>query len=71
MKRKKITRKVMGWKEKFISKVGREVLIKTVVQAVPTYSIDIFKIPKSLFETVNSTMAKYWWRQTKEEKKIH
>ena len=26
----KITKKVMGWKEKFISKAGREIFIKTV-----------------------------------------
>ena len=26
----KITKRVMGWKEKFISKVGREILIKTI-----------------------------------------
>lgn len=26
----KITKQVMGWKEKFVSKVGREILIKTV-----------------------------------------
>ena len=34
--RKKITKRVMGWKEN-ISKVGREILVKTVVQAIPTY----------------------------------
>ena len=28
----KTTKRVMGWKERFISKVGREVLIKTVAQ---------------------------------------
>ena len=33
-----ITNKVMGWKEKHISKAGREVLIKTVAQVIPTYS---------------------------------
>lgn len=32
----KITKRVMGWKEKFISKVGREILIKIVTQAIPT-----------------------------------
>ena len=67
----KITRKVMGWKEKFISKARREVLTKTVAQAIPTYSMSIFKILKSLCETISSTMTKYWWGQTKEEKKIH
>jgi len=67
----KITRRVMGWKEKLISKAGREILIKTVAQAISTYSMCIFKIPKTLCDTINSTMAKYWWGQTEKEKKIH
>ena len=43
----KITKKVMGWKEKFISKAKKEILIKTVAQAIPIYTIGIFKIPKA------------------------
>ena len=42
----KVIKRVMGWKEKHISKVGWEVLIKIVSQAIPTYSMSIFKIPK-------------------------
>ena len=67
----RITKKVMGWKEKTISKVGRETLIKLVAQAIPTYSMSIFKIPKSVCEDINSVLAKYWWGHTKSEKKIH
>ena len=69
--REKITKRVLGWKEKFISKAGREILIKTIAQAIPIYSMGIFQIPKALFDSINSTLAKYWWAQTKEEKKIH
>lgn len=58
--RKKITKRVMGWKEKFISKVGREIVIKTVVQAIPTYTMGLFKFSKALCDTMNSTLAKYW-----------
>ena len=46
-KKKKNTKRIMGWKEKFISKSNREILIKTVAQAILTYSIGIFKIPKA------------------------
>ena len=67
----RITKRVMGWKEKFISKVGREILIKTIALAIPTYSMGIFRISKALCDNINSTLAKYWWRQTKDEKKIH
>lgn len=67
----RISKRVMGWKEKFISKVGREILIKTIAQAIPTYSLSLFKIPKAVGDFINSTLAKYWWGQTKDEKKTH
>ena len=54
----RITKKVMGWKEKFISKAGREILIKSIAQAIPTYTVGIFKIPKALCNTLNSALAK-------------
>ena len=67
----KITKRVLGWKEKFISKAGREILIKTVAQAIPTYSISLFKLPKSICDNINSLVARYWWGQNREERKIH
>ena len=59
--REKILKRVMGWKEKFISQARREIIIKIVAQAIPTYTMGILKIPKSLCNTLNSTLAKYWW----------
>ena len=52
----KIIRRVLGWKEKYISKVGIEILIKTVAQAIPKYTMRMFKIPKALCDTINSTL---------------
>ena len=57
----RVTKKVMGWKEKNISKVSREVLIKTIAQTIPTYSMIMFKIPKRICDDTNSVLAKYWW----------
>ena len=56
----KITKRVMGWKQKFISKAGCEILIKTVAQAIPTYSMSLFKIPKTICDNINSILSKYW-----------
>ncbi|KAK9990825.1 hypothetical protein SO802_025810 [Lithocarpus litseifolius] len=53
----KVTKRVMGWKEKHISKAGREVLIKTVGQAIPTYSMSLFKIPKTVCDGINSALS--------------
>ena len=67
----RITKRVLGWKEKFISNAGREILIKTMAQAIPTYSMSLFKIPKSICDSINSLLARYWWGQTGAERKIH
>ena len=50
----KITKWVMGWKEKFISKARCEILIKTVAQAIPTYSMCLFKLPRTICDNINS-----------------
>ena len=62
----RISNRVMSWKEKFISKAGREVLI--VAQVIPTYSMSIFKIPKTICDGINLVLAKYWWGQKKKKK---
>jgi len=51
-----------GWKQKFISKGGKEILIKTVIQATPQYAMSIFKIPVSLCKSIQQKIAKYWWQ---------
>ena len=57
----RVTKRAMGWKEKHISKVGGEVLIKMVAQAIPTYSMSMFKISKKICEDINLALEKYWW----------
>ena len=69
--REKIAKKVIGWKERLISKAGREILIKTVAQVVPTYTMSIFNIPKQICEDINTILAWYWWGQLQDEKKVH
>ena len=46
----KIAFKLAGRKEKLLSNAGKEVLIKAVAQAVPSYSMSFFKLPNALCE---------------------
>jgi hypothetical protein len=39
----KVWKKVLGWMEQLLSVGGKEILIKSVAQAVPTFSISCFK----------------------------
>ena len=50
---------------------GREVLIKVVIQAIPTYAMGCFKIPLGLCHEIETMIKKFWWGQRGEKRKIH
>ena len=45
-------------------------MIKAVAQAVPTYTMNCFLIPKGLCDEIEGMIRNFWWGQRKEEKKI-
>nr|XP_023917061.1 uncharacterized protein LOC112028598 [Quercus suber] len=67
--KQRVTNKVSGWKEKLLTPVGKEILIKSVAQAVPSYTISCFLLPKNLCEELTSVIRQFWWGQTGNEKK--
>ena len=68
--KEKLKKKLTGWKEKLLSKARKEILIKAVAQAIPTYSMSCFKLPDSLCEDLTSMIRNIWWGQQQEEKKM-
>jgi hypothetical protein len=49
---------VQGWSEKKLACAGREVLLKAVIQALPTYSMSCFKLTKGLCKKILAVMSK-------------
>ena len=64
-----IWHKIQGWKEKLLSQGGREILIKAVLQAMPT--MGCFLLPKSLCKDIEALILKFWWGYKGEARKIH
>lgn len=52
---------LQGWKRKLFSLGGKEVLIKVIAQAIPTYTMNCFKLPKSICADINKMCAQFWW----------
>ena len=68
--KKKLAKKLARWKEKLLSKANKEILIKAVAQAVPTYTMNCFKIPQSLCDELTSMVRNFWWDQKGDKKKM-
>jgi hypothetical protein len=67
----RVAKKLVGWKEKTLSSFGREVLIKAVAQAIPSYTMSCFKLSKQWCNELQTLCGKYWWGQQRSERKIH
>ncbi|KAL0395125.1 UNVERIFIED_CONTAM: putative mitochondrial protein [Sesamum latifolium] len=59
--RDKVWQRITGWNEKFLSQAGKEVLIKSVIQAIPTYAMGCFKLPITLLREIQGMIARFWW----------
>ena len=58
--RERVWNKLQGWKERLLSKAGKKVLLKAVVQAIPTFAMSCFKLPKGLIQDINRLIRKLW-----------
>lgn len=45
----------------FFSPIGKEVLLKVVIQAIPTYHMIVFRLPTELCKEIVSLRSRFWW----------
>ena len=51
--------RVYGWKEILIEKCGKETLVTSVVQAIPTFAMSCFYLTKTFYEELSSLLGDY------------
>lgn len=67
----KVVQKMKDWKDRTLSRAGKEVLIKAVIQAIPTYSMNCFLLPITTCQEIEKATARFFWGAAGESRKIH
>lgn len=60
--KERVVKRIEGWKERSLSLAGKEVLIKAVAQAIPTYVMGVVSLPIEICTQIETIMNRYWWR---------
>lgn len=57
--KERVAQRFNGWKSKFLSHAGKELLIKVVAQYLPTNAINCFLFPKTFCDELHQLMARF------------
>lgn len=68
---RRLTKRINSWSAKFLSQGGKEVLIKSVAQAIPTYVMSCFLLPQDIIKKLQSAISNFWWSSKQNNKGLH
>lgn len=66
----RVWERISNWKAEFLLQASKEVLIKVVVdQAIQSYHMSLFKIPRCLLSDIKKMVQDFWWDHHQEKEK--
>lgn len=57
----RVQSRLEGWKTRFLSLAGRQVLVQSVLNAIPTYAMQTMLIPKGVCDAIDKTTRNFLW----------
>ncbi|KAG7572582.1 Reverse transcriptase domain [Arabidopsis suecica] len=66
----RIKQRARSWSSRFLSSAGKRIMLKSVLAAMPTYTMTCFKVPASLCKRIQSVLTRFWWDANTEKKKM-
>ena len=66
----RVRQKAVSWASRRLSKAGKLTMLKTVLTAIPSYTMTSFEIPVSLCRRIQSVLTRFWWDGSEEQKKL-
>lgn len=69
--KERMLKKIKSWRHRHYTKGGKEVLIKAVLQAIPTFAMGCFRIPTSIHRELDMICARFLWESSPEKGGVH
>ena len=66
----RIHQRALSCSTRHLSKAGKMTMIKSVLTAIPTYSMTCLQLPMSLFKRIQSVLTRFWWDGNDEKRKL-
>ncbi|KAL9457786.1 hypothetical protein AB3S75_006771 [Citrus x aurantiifolia] len=64
--RDRVWQKLHSWSMNFLSGAGKKILLKTVAQAIPNYTMQVYLLPLDLCKELETMMNSFWWGSRRE-----
>jgi hypothetical protein len=67
----KLAKCLVEWEDNHKSQSAKEVLIKSVAQALTVYVMGVFKLPMAMCDELTKMIRRYWWGAENGKRKTH
>ncbi|XP_058766956.1 uncharacterized protein LOC131640587 [Vicia villosa] len=57
----RIWKEINSWKGRSLSKAGKELMIKSILQVIPTYVMSMYIIPDGVIDDIEKMLNSFWW----------
>ncbi|CAJ2662331.1 unnamed protein product [Trifolium pratense] len=57
----RIWKRINSWRSRPLSRAGKEIMIKSVLQAIPAHVMSIYLLPDSLINDIERMINAFWW----------
>jgi ribonuclease HI len=57
----RVWKRINSWRGRALSKAGKEVMIKSVLQAIPSYVMSVYLLPETTVKEIERMMNSFWW----------
>ncbi|CAN1752999.1 Uncharacterized mitochondrial protein AtMg00310 [Linum perenne] len=67
----RIAAKAQSWQSNFLTHAGRSVMIKSVLQTLPSYLFSCFLLPKHILRRMDQVLVNFWWSGNASSSNLH